>query len=153
MLSVGYAYGSRLIGESLAVGVVVRREQTYSKPEVLAPPVALVITNSFADETTAADLVLVLFVLSHLLSGLSCPCSASAAAVKRTMRMTRMVRIDRVAKQSRNQDARQHNKRPATFVTGLGYAVYAVWMRIIPRLFLTRWGKHLKLDHGPMPRQ
>jgi hypothetical protein len=104
---------------------VVRREQTYWKPEALASPVAVVITKSLQTKPQLPPiLVLVLFVLSHLLSGLSCPCSASAAAVQRKMRMTRMVRTDVIAKTvSEPGHARQ----------------------------LTKWGKRLKLDRGPMP--
>jgi hypothetical protein len=102
VLSVGYAYGlQRLIGVSFsrtALGLVVRREQTYWKPEALASQVAVVITKSLQTKPQLPPiLVLVLFVLSYLLSGLSCPYSACAAAVKRTIRMTRMVRTDVIA--------------------------------------------------------
>jgi hypothetical protein len=133
-----------------AFGVVVRREQTYWNPEALAAPVAVVITKSLQTKPQLPPiLVLVLFVLSHLLSGLSCPCSASAGAVKRTMRMTRMVRTDVIAKQCLNP-SRKHNKRPATSPRyGPKFGDWDFYCSC----FVTRWGKHLKLDLGPMSRR
>src|SRR5262245_17778520 len=102
---------NRRILSGTALGVVVRREQTYWKPEALASPVAVIITKSLQTNPQLPPiLVSVLFVLSHLLSGLSCPCSASAAAVKRTMRMTRMVRTDVIAKQCPNPSYLQQQK-------------------------------------------
>ena len=128
--------------------MLLRREQTYWKPEALAAPVAVVITKSLQTKPQPPPiLVLVLFVLSHLLSDLSCPNSASAAmlAVKRTMRMTTMVRIVSSQNNARTRYARQRNKRPVTSVTGLSYAGYAVWMRIIPLVFSYNIGQAFKV--------
>ena len=101
--------------------MVVRREQTYWKPEALASPVAVVITKSLQTKPQLPPiLVLVLFVLSHLLSGLSCPCSASAAAVEKTIKMTRMVRTDVIANNVRTRHVRSITKGPQRHpVTGL----------------------------------
>ena len=85
-----------------ALGVVVRREQTYWKPEALASPVVVVITKSLQTIPQLPPvLVLVLFVLSHLLSDLSCPfisARTGVLAVKRTTRVTRMVRTGVIPK-------------------------------------------------------
>ena len=80
----------------VTLGGVTRREHTYWKPEAWASPVAVVIAKSSQTIPQLPPvLVLVLFILSHLLSDLSCPlvsASAVVLTVKSATRMTRMVR-------------------------------------------------------------
>ena len=80
----------------ITLGGMTRREQTYWKPEVRVSPVAAVTTKSLQTRPQLSPvLVFVLFILSHLLSDLSCPSISASAAlltVKRAMRIIRMVR-------------------------------------------------------------